>query len=79
MLYSAHIGAFSETTLTGESRFHISTLLGIEPQSLMRGSKRVDHWTSGTVYECSEIVGSGQAILYCCDILHYAPGDNPNI
>ncbi len=24
----------------------------------MTGSKRVDHWTSGTVYECSEIAGS---------------------
>jgi hypothetical protein len=26
----------------------------------MAGSKRVDHWTSGTVYECSEITGSAQ-------------------
>jgi hypothetical protein len=33
----------SETTLTGESRFHISTPLGIEPGSFMMGSKRVDH------------------------------------
>jgi hypothetical protein len=44
----------SETSLTGESRFHISTVhtpLGIEPGSLMTGSKRVDHWTSGTMYE----------------------------
>ncbi len=47
--------------LTGESWFHISTPLGIEPGSLMMGSKRVDHWTSGTVYECSEIAGSPQA------------------
>jgi hypothetical protein len=31
----------SETTLTGESRFHISTR-GFEPGSLMTGSKRVD-------------------------------------
>jgi hypothetical protein len=22
------------------------------------GSKQVDHWTSGTVYKCSEIAGS---------------------
>jgi hypothetical protein len=44
--------------LTGESRFHISTPLGIEPRSLMTGNKRVDHWTSGTVYECSEVAGS---------------------
>ncbi len=46
---------------TGESWFHISTPLGIEPGSLMTRSNRVDHWTSGTVYECSEIVGSLQA------------------
>ncbi len=32
----------SETTLTEESRFHISTPLGIEPGSLMMGSKQVD-------------------------------------
>ncbi len=50
----------SETTLTGESRFHISTPLEIEPGSLMTGSKRVDYWTRGTVYECSEIAGSPQ-------------------
>jgi hypothetical protein len=47
--------------LTGEYRFHISTPLGIEPGSLMTGSKRVDHWTSGTVYERSEIAGSPQS------------------
>jgi hypothetical protein len=29
----------SETTLTGESRFHISTPWGFEPGSLMTGSK----------------------------------------
>jgi hypothetical protein len=52
----------SETTLTGESRFHISTSLGIEPGSLMTGSKQVDHRTRGTVYECSQIAGSPQ----CC-------------
>jgi hypothetical protein len=50
----------SETMLTGESRFHISTPLGIELRSLMTGSKRVDPWTSGTLYECSEIAGSPQ-------------------
>jgi hypothetical protein len=48
----------SETMLTGESRFHISTPLGIEPGSLIMGSTRVDYWTSGTVYESSEIAGS---------------------
>jgi hypothetical protein len=26
----------------------------------MTGSKQVDYWTSGTVYECSEIAGSAQ-------------------
>ncbi len=33
----------SKTTLTGESWFHKSTPLGIEPESLMTGSKQVDH------------------------------------
>jgi hypothetical protein len=50
----------SETMLKGESRFHINTPLGIEPGSLMMGSKWVDHWTIGAVYECSEIAGSTQ-------------------
>jgi hypothetical protein len=35
-----------------------NTPLGIDPGSLMTGSKQVDHWTSGTVCECSEIEGS---------------------
>jgi hypothetical protein len=39
----------SKTTLTGESRFLTSTPVGIEPGSLMTGSKRVGHLTSGTV------------------------------
>jgi hypothetical protein len=50
----------SESMLTGESRFHINTPLGIEPRSLMMGSERVDQWTSRTVYECSETAGSPQ-------------------
>jgi hypothetical protein len=50
----------SETTLTEESRFHISTPLEIEPESLMTGSKWVVHWTSDTWYECSEIASSPQ-------------------
>jgi hypothetical protein len=29
----------------------------------MMGSKRVDDWTSETVYECSEIAGSPQSSL----------------
>ncbi len=49
-----------ETTLTGESRFHISTLLGIVAGSLITGSKGLTHWTSETVCECSEIAGSPQ-------------------
>jgi hypothetical protein len=39
---------------------HISTPLGIEPGSLMTGSKQVDPWASGTVYECNEIAESPQ-------------------
>jgi hypothetical protein len=54
----------SETTLTGDSQFHISTPLGIEPRSLMTGSKQVDRWTSGTVYECSGIASSPQTSTY---------------
>ncbi len=54
-------GVCSETMVTGESRFHICTPQGIEPRYVMTGSKRVDHWTSGTVCECSEIVGSPQS------------------
>jgi hypothetical protein len=46
--------------LTGEFRFHLSTSLGIEPGSLMMGSKQVDHWTSQTVYKCIEITSSPQ-------------------
>jgi hypothetical protein len=53
-------GYCSETTLTGEFLFHFSIPLGIEPGTLMMGSKRVDHWTSGTVYECNEVAGSPQ-------------------
>jgi hypothetical protein len=46
--------------LTGESQFHISNPLGIEPWSLITGSKQVDHWTSEIMYEYSEIAGSPQ-------------------
>jgi hypothetical protein len=38
--------------------------LGIEPGSLMTGSKRVVHWTSETWCECSEIAGSPPAANY---------------
>jgi hypothetical protein len=47
-----------ETTLTGESWVSHKYPLGIEPGSLMTGSKRVDHWTSGTKCKCNEIAGS---------------------
>jgi hypothetical protein len=30
----------------------------------MTESKQVDHWTSGTVYECSEIAGSPQGKFF---------------
>jgi hypothetical protein len=51
--------------LTGESQFHLGTPLGIEPGSRMKGSKQVDHWTSGTVRECDATAGSPQwDILY---------------
>jgi hypothetical protein len=52
--------------LTGESRFHISTPLRVEPRSLLTGSKGLTHWTSETVCECSEIAGCPQ---YTCFLL----------
>ncbi len=41
----------SETTLPGESRFHISPPRGFEPGFLVIGSKRVVHWTSETWWD----------------------------
>jgi hypothetical protein len=38
----------SKTTLKGETRFHISIPLGIEPGSFMTWSKQVVYWTSET-------------------------------
>jgi hypothetical protein len=35
----------------------------------MTGSNWVNHWTSGTVYECIEIAGSTQYIIYFLLIL----------
>ncbi len=65
-----NIWCCSETTPTGESQFHKSTPLGIEPGSLMTGSKGLTHWTSETVCQCSEIAGSPQgsppAAEYVC-------------
>jgi hypothetical protein len=37
----------------------------------MTGSKRLDHWTSGTVCECSEIAGSPNL-----DIFYKMPSHN---
>ncbi len=51
----------SETTLTGESRFHKSTPRGFEPRSLVTGSKGLVHWTSETWWEWSENAGSPKA------------------
>jgi hypothetical protein len=63
--YQSHWGhPCSKTMLTRESRFHINTPLGIEPGTLMMGSKQVDHWTSGTVCECSELAGFPHLYLY---------------
>jgi hypothetical protein len=56
----SNVAYCSETTLTGGSRFHISTPPGFEPGYLMTGSKRVVHWTSETWWEWSEIAGSAQ-------------------
>ncbi len=54
----------SKTTLTGESRFHISPPKGFDPESLVTGSKQVVHWTSETWWEWSEVAGSPQADRY---------------
>jgi hypothetical protein len=43
LVYSSilHITICSETTLTGESQFHISPPRGFEPVTLVAGSKQV--------------------------------------
>jgi hypothetical protein len=64
----------SETMLTGESRFHISTPLGIEPGPLMTGSKGLTHWNSETVYECGEISGSPQGSALAADYVDCEAG-----
>ncbi len=61
----------SKTTLTGESWFHIIIPLGFEPGSLMTRSKRVNHWTSRTVCECSEIAGSPYCLFYTSKCMLY--------
>ncbi len=67
----------SEKMLTGESRFHISTPLGIEPGSLKTGSKRVDHWTCGTVYECKRLQGLNWAPPQQQTMLVVKPEEGP--
>jgi hypothetical protein len=52
----------SKTSLTGESRFHISTPLGIWTWVPYDGNKQVVHWTSETWWEWSEIAGSPQPL-----------------
>ncbi len=60
---------------TGESHFHRTIPLGIEPGPLMTGSKWVDHWTSGNVSECSEIAGSLQSSPHpAADYVGYEAG-----
>ncbi len=54
----------SDTTLTGESRFHKVPSWGFEPRFLVTGSKRVVHWTSETWWEWSEIAGSPHISIY---------------
>ncbi len=48
----------SETSLTGESRFHLNPPRGFEHRPLVTGSKGLVHWTSETWWEWSEIAGS---------------------
>jgi hypothetical protein len=40
----------------------------------MMGSKRVDHWNSGTVYECSEMVGSPHGSPPAADLVSCEAG-----
>ncbi len=63
---NAHRSYCSKTMLTGEFGFHTSTppppgdWTQVPHDGKQTGSKRVDHWTSGTVYEWSEVGGSPQ-------------------
>jgi hypothetical protein len=51
--------------------------MGIEPGSLMTGSKRVDYWASGTVYERSEIPDSPQGSPPAADYFGCEAGGGP--
>jgi hypothetical protein len=50
----------SETTLTGESRFHISPPGDLNLWPLWREANRLVHWTSETWWESCETAGSPQ-------------------
>ncbi len=67
----------SETRLTGESRYHISTPRGFEPGSFVMGSKQVVHWTSETRWEWSEIAGSSQGFPPAADSVGCEAGRDP--
>jgi hypothetical protein len=43
----------------------------------MTGSKRVDHWASGTVYECSEIADTPQGSPPAADYVSCQAGGGP--
>jgi hypothetical protein len=45
----------------------------------MTGSKWVDHWTSGTVYECSEIAGSPQCTTPAATMSVVKPEGGPAV
>ncbi len=45
----------------------------------MMGSKQVDHWTSGTVYKCSEIAGSTQGSPLAATISVVKPEGGPTV
>jgi hypothetical protein len=44
-------------------------------ETTLKESQQVDHWTSGTVYECSEIAGSPQ--FYPLTMLVVKPEGGP--
>jgi hypothetical protein len=56
--------ARQQTTLTGESRFHISPPRGFEPVTLVVGSKQVSPLDQWDMVESCEIAGSPQYTLF---------------
>jgi hypothetical protein len=63
----------SKTSLTGESRFHISPPRGFEPRSLVTRSKGLVHWTSKTWWEWNEIAGSPQVLSMALNLYWLFP------